>query len=234
MMSSPVAAIVGIGPGNGRALVERFHGAGYRVAMLTRSRETLDRYEREFDQARGFECDAADAASVATAFEAVRRELGDVDVLVYNAGAGVWGGLDDVSADDFEACWRVNALGLFHCAGEVVEAMVEKGAGAIVAIGAGAAWRGREGTLAFAQAKAAQRSTAQSLARQYGPKGIHVGYVVIDGVVDTPKTRERMPDKPDEFFLDPADIALTVLNLVLQPRSAWTFEADLRPFGENW
>ncbi|HKL50430.1 MAG TPA: SDR family NAD(P)-dependent oxidoreductase [Wenzhouxiangellaceae bacterium] len=233
-MGPQVAAIVGIGPGNGRALVERFHAEGYRVAMLTRSRDTLERYQQEFENAHGFECDAADAGSVATAFEAVREELGPVEVLVYNAGAGVWGGLGDVSADDFEATWRVNALGLFHCAGEVVGPMAEKGAGAIIVIGAGAAWRGRAGTIAFAQAKAAQRSTAQSLARQYGPEGIHVGYVVIDGVIDTPRTRERMPDKPDEFFLDAGDIALTVLSMVAQPRSAWTFETDLRPWQEDW
>jgi len=233
-MGPQVAAIVGIGPGNGRALVERFHAEGYRVAMLTRSRDTLERYQQEFENAHGFECDAADAGSVATAFEAVREELGPVEVLVYNAGAGVWGGLGDVSADDFEATWRVNALVLFHCAGEVVGPMAEKGAGAIIVIGAGAAWRGRAGTIAFAQAKAAQRSTAQSLARQYGPEGIHVGYVVIDGVIDTPRTRERMPDKPDEFFLDAGDIALTVLSMVAQPRSAWTFETDLRPWQEDW
>lgn len=233
-MTSPVAAIVGIGPGNGRALVERFHAEGYRVAMLTRSRDTLERYESEFENARGFECDASDRDSVTGAFEAVREQLGTVEVLVYNAGAGIWGGLDEVSAEEFEATWRVNALGLFHCAGEVVDAMVEMGSGAIVAIGAGAAWRGRAGTIAFAQAKAAQRSTAQSLARQYGPDGIHVGYVVIDGVIDTPRTRERMPDKPDDFFLDADDIALTVFNMVSQPRSAWTFEVDLRPWKEDW
>lgn len=232
--AAKVAAIVGVGPGTGQALVERFHAEGYRVAMLTRSRQTLDRYERAFENARGFECDATDRDSVATAFATVRRELGPVEVLVYNAGAGVWGGLGDLSADDFEATWRVNALGLFHCAGEVVGPMVENGFGAVMVIGAGAAWRGRAGTLAFAQAKAAQRSTAQSLARQYGAQGIHVGYIVIDGVIDTPRTRERMPDKPDDFFLHAGDIARTVFNMVSQPRSAWTFEADVRPFNEDW
>jgi len=146
----------------------------------------------------------------------------------------VWGGLDDVSPEGFETSWRVNCFGLFLCAKQVVDPMVESGSGAIMVIGAGAAWRGRANTIAFAQAKAAQRSTAQSLARQYNPDGIHVSYIVIDGVIDLPRTREQMSDKPDEFFLDADDIALTVFNLVNQPKSAWSFEVDLRPFVEDW
>lgn len=234
MKDTPIAAVVGIGPGNGESLVRKFHSEGYRVAMLTRSRDTLDRYEREFENARGFPCDATDGQAVEQAFASIREDMGDVDVLVYNAGSGVWGGLDDVSAEGFETSWRVNALGLFRSAKQVIGPMTGNGGGAVVVIGAGAAWRGRAGTLAFAQAKAAQRSTAQSLARQYGPEGVHVAYVVIDGVVDTPQTRKRMSDKPEDFFLDPDDIALTVFDLVRQPRSAWSFEVDVRPFGEEW
>lgn len=234
-MSTPeLAAIVGIGPGNGEALVRKFHDEGYRVAMLTRSQDTLDRYEGAFENARGFACDATDGGSVDTAFAAIRETLGEVDVLVFNAGSGVWGGLDEVSAEAFEQSWRINALGLFHCAKAVIDPMVKRGGGSIIVIGAGAAWRGRPGTLAFAQAKAAQRSTAQSLARQYNPKGIHVAYVVIDGAVNLPRTRQQMSDKPDDFFLNPDDIALTVFHLVGQPSSAWSFEVDLRPFIENW
>ena len=164
-MNAPIVAIVGIGPGNGRALVERFHAEGCRVAMLTRSRETLDRYQRAFDNARGFECDATDADSVKTAFEAVRREMGAVDVLVYNAGAGVWGGLDDVSPGDFEDTWRVNALGLFHCAGQVVASTVGSGFGAIMILGAGAAGRGdgrRVGADSPPVSDASRRFAAQS------------------------------------------------------------------------
>ena len=234
MAKSRVAAIVGIGPGNGRALAEKFASEGFQVAMLSRSGDTLNDYEREIANAHAFVCDATDHESVRTAFEAVRETLGDVDVLIYNAGAGLWGGLGDITDQDLEFCWRVNAQGLFHCAQQVIEPMTIHGNGAIAVIGAGAAWRGRAGTLAFAQAKAAQRSIAQSLARQYGTEGIHIGSVVIDGVVDTPKTRKAMPDKGDDFFLKPADIALSVFNLVAQPRSAWSFEIDLRPHTESW
>lgn len=234
MSATPLAAVVGIGPGNGESLVRKFHDEGYRVAMLTRSRETLGKYERKFERARGFPCDAADRTSVENAFAEMSEALGDPDVLIYNAGAGVWGGLEEVSAEAFENTWRVNALGLLHCAKQAIGPMADRGRGALIVIGAGAAWRGRKGTLAFAQAKAAQRSTAQSLAREFNPRGVHVAYVVIDGVVDTPRTRERMSDKPDEFFLDPDDIARTVFNLAEQPPSAWSFEVDLRPFNEHW
>ncbi|MDT8410185.1 MAG: SDR family NAD(P)-dependent oxidoreductase [Wenzhouxiangellaceae bacterium] len=234
MSNAPVAAIVGIGPGNGESLVRKFHDEGYRVAMLTRSRETIEGYEKQFENARGLACDATDPESVAAAFGSIRENLGPVEVLIYNAGSGAWGRFDEISAEAFEASWRVNVLGLFHCAREVVADMRDRGGGAIMVIGAGAAWRGRPGTIAFAQAKAAQRSTTQSLARQYGPEGIHVGYVVIDGVVDMPRTRRSMSDKPDEFFLKPDDIALTVYHMVSQPRSAWSFEVDVRPWVEDW
>jgi NAD(P)-dependent dehydrogenase (short-subunit alcohol dehydrogenase family) len=136
MPNVPVAAIVGIGPGNGGSLTRKFAEEGYQVAMLSRSKESFEQYEREIDRARGFVCDATDAQSVEKAFAEVRQDLGDVDVLIYNAGAGTWGDLEEVSADAFEACWRVNALGFFHCAKAVVGPMVEKNDGAIAVIGA--------------------------------------------------------------------------------------------------
>ena len=175
-----------------------------------------------------------DAASLAAAVAAIRRDLGPVDTLVYNAGSGTWGNLDALEADDLRACLEVNAIGLFAAAKAVVPDMRQAGRGAIVVIGAGAALRGRPGTIAFAAGKAAQRSVAQSLARQLGPENIHVAYVVLDGVVDLETTRARMSDKPPEFFLASAGVAEAVYALAAQDRQAWTFELDLRPFGESW
>jgi NAD(P)-dependent dehydrogenase (short-subunit alcohol dehydrogenase family) len=106
--------------------------------------------------------------------------------------------------------------------------------GTIVVVGATASRRGAARTAAFAQAKAAQRSLCESLARHLWPKGVHVSLIVIDGVVDLPRTRARMPDKPDSFFVAPDDVANTAAFLVAQPRSAWTFELEARPFGESW
>jgi NAD(P)-dependent dehydrogenase (short-subunit alcohol dehydrogenase family) len=116
----------------------------------------------------------------------------------------------------------------------VIPAMKERGQGAIVVIGATASLRGGARTTGFASAKAAQRSLAQSMARGLGPAGIHVSYVVIDGVIDLERTRSRMPDHPDDFFLKPDAIAEAVFQLTEQDSSAWSFEVDLRPYAEKW
>lgn len=229
-----VCAVVGVGPGNGAALAQRFAADGYAVALLARSTKTTSELARELPGSRAFACDVSDPASVASAFAAIRSELGEVDVVAFNAGSGVFGTLDDVSATDFESAWRVNALGLFHVAKEVVPAMKAAKAGAIIVIGATASRRGVPRTTAFAPAKAAQRSLCEALARQLGPEGIHVALIVVDGVVDLPRTRERMKDEPDEFFVQPSGVADLASALVRQDRSAWTFEAEVRPFGEAW
>jgi NADP-dependent 3-hydroxy acid dehydrogenase YdfG len=233
-MSDRVCAIIGIGPGNGESLARRFADEGYQVAMLSRTMSRLEQFEREIDGTHAFECDATDSESVKSALSAVADELGPVDVLVYNAGSGVWGDLESVSPEGLEQSWRVNTYGLFVAAQEVIGPMVDRGSGAIAVIGAGAAWRGRAGTIAFAAAKSSQRSVAQSLARRYGKDGVHVCYCVIDGMVDLESTRERMPDKSDDYFLDPDDIASVVYDVVHQPRSTWTFEFDVRPYCEEW
>jgi NAD(P)-dependent dehydrogenase (short-subunit alcohol dehydrogenase family) len=233
-MAKPVCAIVGVGSGNGAAFARRFDREGYAVALLARSTEFTEQLASELESARAFSCDVTDSESIATAFAAIRTELGDVDVLLYNAGAGVFGSVEDISARDLELAWQVNALGAFLVSREVLPAMQRAGRGAIVFSGATASLRGGAKFAAFASAKAAQRNLAQSMARHLGPQGIHVALVIIDGMIDIPRVREMVPDAPDEAFLKPDDIAETVLHLVQQPRSAWTFEVDLRPFGERW
>lgn len=233
-MSEPVCAVVGIGPGNGAAIARRFGEGGYRLALLARSTDLSEKLAAELDDARAYACDATDEAAVAACFEAIRKDLGEVSVLVYNAGAGAWGTVEEIGADDFERSWRVNALGSLLAAKQVIPAMKSAGEGSIVFIGATASRRGVAGTAAFAPAKAAQRSLAESMARHLWPAGIHVALVVIDGVVDLERTRRQMPDKPDEFFVQPAGVAEIVYRLTTQDRSAWSFEVEARPFGENW
>src|SRR5258708_30012386 len=208
-MTKPVCAVVGIGPGNGQALARRFAAGGHALALLSRRTDLSAALAAELGDARAYECDVADAASVSRAFERIRADLGEVDVLVFNAGAGIWGTVEEISPQGFETAWRINALGLLLTAQAVVPAMKRKGAGNIVVIGATASRRGMPRTAAFAPAKAAQRSLAESMARQLWPAGIHVSLVIIDGVVDLERTRELMPDKPDEVFLKPDDIAET-------------------------
>jgi NAD(P)-dependent dehydrogenase (short-subunit alcohol dehydrogenase family) len=233
-MAKPVCAVVGIGPGNGRALARRFSSAGFALAMLSRRTDLSAGLAAELGDARAYECDVADAASVGRAFARIEAELGEVDVLVFNAGSGTWGSVEEISPQAFETAWRVNALGLLLTAQAVIPAMKRKSAGSIVVIGATSSRRGMPRTAAFAPAKAAQRSLAESMARQLWPAGIHVSLIIIDGVIDLERTRERMPDKPDDFFLKPEDIAETACWLTRQARSAWAFEVEARPFGEKW
>jgi NAD(P)-dependent dehydrogenase (short-subunit alcohol dehydrogenase family) len=230
----PVCAVVGVGPGNGAAFARRFAAEGYAVALLARRTDFGAELAGTLLGARAYACDVGDAASVQSAFAAVRRDLGDVDVVIYNAGSGVWGNIEEVSAADFEGAWRVNALGAFLVSKEVVGPMKAKGRGSIVFVGATASRRGVPRTTAFAPAKAAQRSLAEAMARHLWPAGIHVSLIVVDGVVDLPRTREWMKGKPDSFFIKPDDVADTAFWLTRQPASAWSFEVEARPFGESW
>jgi NAD(P)-dependent dehydrogenase (short-subunit alcohol dehydrogenase family) len=194
----------------------------------------LTALEAELPEARSFVCDVSDAASITRTFANIRASMGQVDTLVYNAGPGIWGSIDEVSPAAFEETWRVNALGTFLAAREVIPAMKAAGRGNILVVSATAARRGKARTAAFAPAKAAQRSLAEAMAKQLWPAGIHVALVIIDGVVDLPATRKMMPDKPDDFFVKPDDVAATLHWLSSQPRSAWAFEVEARPFGEVW
>lgn len=230
----PVCAIVGVGPGNGAAIAEAFSNAGYTTALLARNLDRLKSISAGIPNSHAYPCDAADADSIDTTFDAIVRDLGKVDVLIYNAGKGVWGDALSVSSEDFENAWRLNVFGLFHASRKIVPSMRDRGAGNIVLIGATASRRGSAGTTAFAAAKAAQRSFGQSLAKAYGPDGIHVSLIVIDAVVGEPLMKKKLQDRPDDFFCQPHDIAATVLLLTQQAKSAWTFELDLRPFKESW
>jgi len=204
------------------------------VAMLARNEAYLDELEGEVADSHAIACDVQDPAAVREAFDRVHKTLGLVDVLIYNAGAGEWASIEETRIEGFESSWKTNALGLLVAAQQVIPAMKERGQGAIVVIGATASLRGGARTTGFASAKAAQRSLAQSMARGLGPAGIHVSYVVIDGVIDLERTRSRMPDHPDDFFLKPDAIAEAVFQLTEQDSSAWSFEVDLRPYTEKW
>jgi NAD(P)-dependent dehydrogenase (short-subunit alcohol dehydrogenase family) len=229
-----VCAVVGVGPGNGAAFARRFSEEGYALALLARSPGFTTDLASRLPDARAYPCDVSDAPSVTGAFDAIRQDLGDVDVVVYNAGSGAWGTVDEVTPADFEANWRVNALGTLLVSQQVIPAMKRAGRGSIVIVGATASRRGGPRTAAFAPAKAAQRSLAESMAKSLWPAGIHVAIIIVDGIVDRPSTRKRMPDKPNSFFVEPDDVAETAFQLTAQRPSAWSFEVEARPFGETW
>jgi NAD(P)-dependent dehydrogenase (short-subunit alcohol dehydrogenase family) len=229
-----VCAVVGVGPGNGEAFARRFAADGYAVALLARRAELTSKLAAELPRAKAYPCDVADQASVDAAFTNIRADLGDVDVLIFNAGSGVWGNVEEVTAEDLERAWRINTLGLFLAARQAIPAMRRRGQGAIIVVGATASRRGAAGAAAFAQGKMAQRALAESMARHLGPSGIHVALIVVDGVVGGPVTRSRFADRPNDAFIDPAGVAAIAASLVKQDRSAWSFEVEARPYKEKW
>jgi NAD(P)-dependent dehydrogenase (short-subunit alcohol dehydrogenase family) len=233
-MTDKICMVAGVGPGTGTALTRRFAAAGYRVAMLARNAERLAALEREIDGSRGYPVDVTDAAQVAATVARIRAEMGTPSVLVHNAVAGHFGDFLSVTPEALEDTFRTNVLSLLLLGQAIVPSMIESGGGAVVVTGNTSAWRGVANFAAFAPSKAAQRILAQSMARSLGPKGIHVAYVIVDAVIDVPWTRQAFASKPDDFFARPAAIADTVYHVAHQDRSAWTFEVDLRPFGEKW
>ena len=231
----PVAVVTGVGPGLGAALARRF-AREYAVAITARSADFLRTLAADIRAAGGVALEAqADVGSreqVAAAFKLIRQRLGEVDVLLHNAGAGPFGSIAELTPDQFENCLRVNALGAFLCARECVPAMVARGRGVILFTGATAGVKAGPRSAAFGPANFAKRGLAQSLARDLGPKGIHVAWINIDGAIDLPN--RSIPHLKKEDMLNPDAIAETYWHLAHQDRSAWTMETEMRPFKEKF
>jgi NAD(P)-dependent dehydrogenase (short-subunit alcohol dehydrogenase family) len=233
-MDERVCVVTGVGPGTGAALARRFAADGYRVAMLARDAGRLAKLAAEIPGTAAYPVDVGDLDALRATLARVGAELGAPAVLLHNAVAGGFGTFESVTPEALEQRFRVNVTSLLVLAQELAPAMVAAGRGAIVVTGNTSAWRGKAGFAGFAPTKAAQRILAESLARTLGPQGVHVAYVVVDAVIDVPWTRRAFPDRPDEAFIRPDGIADAVHHVVHQERSAWTFELDLRPFGESW
>jgi NADP-dependent 3-hydroxy acid dehydrogenase YdfG len=233
-MSKPVCVIVGVGEGNGASFSRKFASKGYRVAMLARNIDYLQKLAHEIPDSQAYQYDVTEIERAAEVFSRIESEMGAISVLVYNAGAGAFAHIDDATVESFQRAWEINARGLFVVAKQVIPQMRKLKGGNIVIIGATASVKGGANFTPFASAKAAQRNLAQSMARYLDPEKIHVSYVIVDGVINLERTRKAMPDRSDDYFIDPDDLAESVFFLTQQPPSAWTFELDLRPFGEQW
>lgn len=233
-MSDPICLITGVGPATGSALVRRFAKGGYRVAMLARNRERLAALEAELPNAKAYACDVTDVAQIEASCAAIERDLGAPEVLVHNAVGGAFGSFLEIDPKVLNRNFQINTMALLHLARRLAPAMVAKGKGAIVATGNTSAQRGRPNFAGFAPTKAAQRILAEAMARDLGPKGVHVAYLVIDAVIDGTAQRHLRADKPDDFFIKPAAIAEEVWHVVHQDRSAWSFNVEVRPYGEVW
>ena len=232
--ASPVAVVTGVGPGTGAAIVRRFARGGYAVAMLARNHERLAALEREITRARAYPCDVTDEVQLDTTLEAIRAELGAPKALVHNAVGGAFGNFLEIDPQVLNRNFQVNTMALLYLTRRLAPAMVAAGEGAIITTGNTSAFRGKANFAGFAPTKAAQRILAESIARELGPKGVHVAYVMIDAVIDLEWTRKRWPDAPDHFFIRPAAIAEEVWHVAHQDRCAWSFNVELRPFGETW
>jgi NAD(P)-dependent dehydrogenase (short-subunit alcohol dehydrogenase family) len=233
-MTEPVCVISGVGPGTGSALARRFAAGGHRVAMLARNAQRLAELERQLPGSKGYACDVSDAAQVETVSERIERELGVPTALVHNAVGGVFGSFLEIDPAVLNRNFQINTMGLLYLARRLAPAMIRVGSGNIIVTGNTSALRGKSSFAGFAPTKAAQRILAEAMARELGPKGVHVAYIIIDAVIDVPWTRERYKDKPDEFFIKPAAIAEEAWHLTRQDRSAWSFNVELRPYGETW
>jgi short-subunit dehydrogenase len=226
----PLALVTGVGPGTGAALARRFAEGGYRVAMLARDAGRLAALEAEIPDSIACPCDVTDLA----ALERVLADVGAPKVVVHNAVGGAFATFLEVDPAVLQRNFEINTMALMHLARLTTPAMVEAGEGALLVTGNTSALRGRAKFAGFAPTKAAQRILAESLARDLGPKGVHVAYLVIDAVIDVPWAREMMKDKPDDFFIQPASIAAEIFHLAHQPRDAWSFLAEVRPYHEPW
>ncbi|WP_299486722.1 SDR family NAD(P)-dependent oxidoreductase [Acaryochloris sp. IP29b_bin.137] len=234
-MKEKLCLVTGVGEGTGAAIVRRFASDGYTVAMLSRDQERLRTYESEHPQAVAFPCDLEDLQALGQTIEQVQVELGNPTVIIHNAVRATFDRLLDSDPSELERNFRVNTTSLLYLAKAFVPTMLEQGSGSIIATGNTAAFRGVPTYALFAPTKAAQRIFLESLARDFGPQGIHVAYVNIDAVIDVPWTRDRFAsDKPDEFFITPHSIADEVFHIAHQPRDAWSFNVELRPYAERW
>jgi NAD(P)-dependent dehydrogenase (short-subunit alcohol dehydrogenase family) len=233
-MANRVALITGVGPGTGSALVRRFAAGGFSVAMLARTKARLDALAGEIPAARGYVCDVSDPHQLEKALADARSDLGAPEVLIHNAVGGTFGTFQEIKPEHLLRNFQINAMALLHLARHAAPAMIEAGRGTIIATGNTSALRGKKNFAGFAPSKAAARILLESIARDVGPKGIHVAYLLIDAVIDQEWTRKMKPDAPDEFFIAPTAIAEEAWHIVHQDRSAWSFNVEVRPFGETW
>lgn len=226
------ALIVGAGQGLSASLARLFAGSSMQIALAARRTEKLSQLSSETG-ARLFRCDVAESTSIVQLFEDVEQQIGAPDVVVYNPSARARGPFIDLIPAEVERAIAITAFGGFVVAQQAARRMLAKGQGAILFTGASASVKGYAQSAPFAMGKFALRGLAQSMARELAPQGIHVAHFVIDGAI-RPSISSGNSADTDDRMLDPDAIAATYLHVLQQPRSAWTWEIELRPWTENF
>jgi len=236
-MTKPVCVVAGVGPenGTGAEIARRFSTGNYRVAMIARDAQKLRSLADKLEDAEPYPCDIANLTALETTLSTIREEMGAPSVVIHNAPYAVHGSILELDPEELEKCFRVNTTALLTLARATLPDMLNAGSGALLVTGNTAATRGKSDWGFFASTKAAQRILAESIAREFGPRGVHVAYFIIDAAIDTPRTRPILaPDKPDDFFAKPAAIAEEMFRVAHQDKSTWSFQVELRPFSEVW
>lgn len=245
-MTRKICLIVGVGDATGTSLVRRFVDGGYEVAMIARNAERLATLEKEIAHTHAYVCDVGDLKRFESILDQISEELGHPHVVVHNAVSHTFDTFLDADPESFERNFRVNATSLLTLARHVAPAMIDGGEGAIVVTGNTASHRGVPKYALFAPTKAAQRVLAEAMARDLGPKGVHIAYVTVDAAIDVTwfdanaeeatwlMPPDNWPNEREAFFAHPKAIADEVFHVAHQDRSTWSFDLVIRPFAETW
>lgn len=242
-MKNKIALVVGAGDNLGSAICKCFSNEGFIVVAARRNGDKLVTLQKEIETSGGvfygYSLDARKENDVIEFIKNIEKNIGPIDAAIYNIGGNIKFGITETTSQKYYKTWEMAAFGAFLIGREVANYMMSRESGTIIFTGATASVRGADGFAAFSGAKHAKRSLAQSMARELGPKGIHVAHVVIDGAIDTPWIKELFQDyynekKAIDGLMNPNDIAGNYLWLYKQPRNAWTHEIDLRPWVEKW
>ncbi len=232
-MADKVAVVVGAGPGLGAALARRFAAGGFSVAVARRRRDDIAGLAEEVG-GKAYACDATDHEAVMALFDRVTKDLGTPTLVSYNAGAYSPGSVLEITAEEFERCWRIGCLGGFNVGQAAARRMVDAGGGTILFTGATASLRGGKGFANLAVGKFGLRALAQSMARELAPRGVHVAHLIIDGQIASDRPGYSEAERGENHVLKPEAIAEAAWFLHGQAKSAWTHELDLRPYVEKW
>jgi NAD(P)-dependent dehydrogenase (short-subunit alcohol dehydrogenase family) len=236
MAARETAIVFGVGPGLGWALVQRFVTENMQVGAVARDEAKLNSLLQSGGSqgVRPYVADVSNSEDVLRVFDSVDRDLGVPDIVVFNAGAFQKANVLDIDPADFERCWRIGCLGGFLVGQAAARRMAKRGHGTIIFTGATAALRGSAGFANLAVPKFGLRALAQSMARELGPQGVHIGFVIIDGQIESERYRHLIKDRGEDSLLAPDAIAELYMQLHRQPRSAWSQELDVRPWSEKF
>lgn len=232
-MPKKICLITGVGPATGTELAHAFK-ADYKLILLARDKDRLEDLSQTIPGTTSYSCDLTSSSSLDETLKTISKNEGTPDVIIHNAVGAAFGNILNISPETLEENWKINTIALLNIIQHFAPKMVLRGSGAILATGNTSAYRGRENFAAFAPTKAAQRILMESAARHLNPQGVHCCYVAIDGVIDGSQMRQLFPDKPENFFCQPKDIAQVCYDMAHQARSTWAFDIVVRPDIEVW